>query len=94
MSIIHEHTEKGGRFYVGDPASPTASMVYRMSGSDKMIIDHTEVSEIHKGEGIGKQLVADAVSYARGHNLKIQPLCVFARSVLLKNKEYQDVLVP
>ncbi|HEX9509876.1 MAG TPA: GNAT family N-acetyltransferase [Puia sp.] len=93
MNIQHNHTERGGSFYIGDPFSPTAQLVYRMAGEHKMIIDHTEVAEIHKGEGIGKQLVAEAVHYARQHGIKILPLCSFARSVLKHSKEYEDVLI-
>ncbi|HMH20297.1 MAG TPA: GNAT family N-acetyltransferase [Puia sp.] len=94
MNIQHTHTEKGGRFFVGNPAAPTALMVYRMAGDHKMIIDHTEVSEIHKGEGIGRQLVAEAVAFARQHDMKIQPICSFTRSILKSSDEYKDVYMP
>lgn len=77
---------------MGDPADPTAEMVYRMAGTHKMIIDHTEVSKIHKGEGKGKQLIAAAVAFARQNQIKILPLCKFARAILTKTKEYEDVL--
>ncbi|HTI08426.1 MAG TPA: GNAT family N-acetyltransferase [Puia sp.] len=94
MTIQHTHTEKGGSFYVGDLSSPTAQLVYRMAGEHKMIIDHTEVDEIHKGEGIGRQLVVAAVDYARQQGAKIQPLCSFARSILKHSKEYEDIYIP
>ena len=94
MTIQHNHTEKGGTFYVGDLASPTAQLVYRMEGKEKMIIDHTEVSEIHKGEGIGRQLVLAAIDYARQQGVKVQPLCSFARSILKHSKEYEDIYIP
>lgn len=90
--IQHTHTARGSRFFLGDPAAPTAEMVYRMAGTHKMIIDHTEVTEVHKGEGIGKQLIAAAVTYARQNQIKILPLCVFAKAILTKTKEYEDVL--
>lgn len=92
MNIQHTQTERGGSFFLGDPDAPTAKLVYRMAGLHKMIIDHTEVTAVHKGEGIGTQLVAEAVNYARQHQLKIFPLCPFARSVMEKTKEYADVL--
>jgi uncharacterized protein len=94
LEIQHTHTEKGGRFYIGDPGAPTALMIYRTAGKDKMIIDHTEVSEIHKGEGIGRQLVAEAVSYARQHEMKIQALCSFTRSIMKNSDEYKDIYIP
>ena len=92
MTIQHAHTDKGGSFYIGDSSSPTAQLVYHMEGEHKMIIDHTEVTEVHKGEGIGRQLVNEAANYARQHQIKILPLCSFARSVMKHSKEYEDVL--
>ncbi|MES1160532.1 MAG: GNAT family N-acetyltransferase [Bacteroidota bacterium] len=94
MTIQHSHTEKDGSFYVGDLSSPTAQLVYHMAGMEKMIIDHTEVNAIHKGEGIGRQLVLAAVDYARQQGAKVQPLCSFARSILKHSKEYEDIYIP
>src|SRR5882757_4002392 len=94
MDIQHTHSEKGGKFFIGDPDAPTAQMFYRMAGDHKMIIDHTEVSEIHKGEGVGRKLVAEAVAYARQHDMKIQPLCSFTRSVMKNSDEYKDIYIP
>jgi predicted GNAT family acetyltransferase len=93
MNIQHTHSARGGSFYLGETAAPTAELVYRMAGDHKMIIDHTEVSEVHKGEGIGKLLVAEAVNYARQHQIKILPICPFAKVIMEKTKEYQDVLI-
>jgi predicted GNAT family acetyltransferase len=92
MNIQHSHTERGGRFFTGDPSSPTSLLAYRMAGTHKMIIDHTEVNE-HKGEGVGTQMVAAAVEYARQHAIKIMPVCSFAKAILENNKEYKDVLI-
>ena len=59
---------------------------------DKMIIEHTEVSDELKGQNVGYQLVHTAVEYARTHNIKIVPLCPFANAVFKKKPEYADVL--
>jgi uncharacterized protein len=93
MNIQHTHDNRGGHFFVGETSAPTAELVYRMAGDHKMIIDHTEVSELHKGEGMGKLLVAEAVSYARQHQIKILPICPFAKAIMEKTKEYEDVLI-
>jgi predicted GNAT family acetyltransferase len=92
MDIQHKHTERGGHFYLGPEEAPTANLVYRMAGTHKMIIDHTEVSPVHRGQGIGQQLVAAAVAYSRANGIKILPLCTFAKSVIGKTPEYQDIL--
>jgi len=56
------------------------------------IIDHTEVSDALRGTGAGKKLVTEAVEYAHMYNLKILPLCPFAKSVFEKTTEFEDVL--
>ncbi len=43
------------------------------------------------GQGLGKQLVEAVVNYARENNLKIIASCPFAKDVLEKNDDYQDV---
>lgn len=69
-----------------------AEMSYSRAGDKLLIIDHTEVSDVLKGKGAGKQLVAAAVDHARRHDLKILPLCPFAKSVFDRVTEWQDVL--
>jgi predicted GNAT family acetyltransferase len=63
-----------------------------MAGLHKMIIDHTEVHE-HQGEGVGTQLVTAAAEYARQHDMKILPVCHFAKAIL-ENKEADVLLTP
>lgn len=79
-------------FYTGDAEEPLAEMTYTMPSLDKMIIEHTEVSDELRGQHVGYDLVAAAVEYARAHHIKILPLCPFANAVFKKKKDYEDVL--
>jgi len=79
-------------FYVNNDEKILAEMVYTMPSSDKMIIEHTEVSEELKGQNVGFQLVKTAVEFAREQNIKIIPLCPFANSVFKRKPEFADVL--
>ncbi len=92
MDIKHTKTESKGRFFIEDEQGLAAEMTYSIAGSDKIIIDHTEVDERYRGKSIGLQLVTAAVEYARTQNLKIMPLCPFAKKVFDKKKEFNDVL--
>ena len=67
-------------------------MTFVFAGNDKIIIDHTEVNEGNNGKGFGKKMVAKAVEYAREKNIKIIPLCPFAKKVFDKTPEFRDVL--
>lgn len=92
MNIQHEESASKGAFFIEESGIRLASMTYSKAGPGRIIIDHTEVSEALKGKGAGKQLVAASVEYARRNNLKILPLCPFAKSVFDRVREFADVL--
>ena len=92
MHIQHEQSASKGAFYVEENGTRLAEMTYSKAGDALIIIDHTEVSDALRGKGAGKQLVSAAVDHARKNNLKILPLCPFAKSVFEKVTDFQDVL--
>jgi len=92
MNILFEQNGNKGAFFIEENGKRLAEMTISKAGNTKIIIDHTEVSDVLRGKGAGKQLVSAAVDYARKNNLKIIPLCPFAKSVFDKVKEFGDVL--
>lgn len=92
MEIKQHNGDKKGEFFIEVNEEKKAQMTYSYAGSDKFIIDHTEVDESFQGQGVGYKLIHEAVEYARLNNLKIMPLCPFASAVFKKKDEYQDVL--
>ncbi len=93
--MLVQHKQVGGKgiFYVGQEGAILAELVYTKPSADKMIIEHTEVDDTLAGKKVGLQLVTTAVDYARQQNLKIIPLCPFAKSVFDKKPELRDVLL-
>lgn len=79
-------------FYVGQDGAILAELVYAKAAGNKMIIEHTEVADVLGGKGVGQQLVHTAVEYARTQQLKIVPLCPFAKALFDKKPEWQDTL--
>lgn len=92
MEIKHQNNEKKGAFYIELDGKKAAEMTYVWAGPTKIIIDHTEVSDALRGTGAGKKMVEKAVAFAREKDLKILPLCPFAKSVFDKVVEFGDVL--
>ena len=84
--------DKNGCFHIDVDGKQEAMMTFVFAGEDKIIIDHTEVNPGNEGKGFGKQMVKKAVEYARENNIKIIPLCPFAKSVFDKVSEFRDVL--
>jgi len=92
MTIEQINEIKNGYFRAVDTGIEAGRMTYTWAGIDKFIIDHTEVNPDFAGQSVGKKLVMAAVEYARENNLKILPLCPFAKSVFDRTKEIQDLL--
>ena len=92
MEIKQRENEKRGHFFVEIEGKKLALMTYSKAGPGKIIIDHTEVDESLKGQGVGYKLVEAAVEYARENTIKIMPLCPFAAAVFKKREAYKDVL--
>jgi uncharacterized protein len=92
MEIKQTNDIKRGSFDAVEDGKEAGKMTYTWAGDSKFIIDHTEVSEEFNGKGVGKKLLMATVDYARNNNLKIIPLCPFAKSVFDKVEEIRDVL--
>lgn len=92
MTVQHKKSGGKGMFYVEYEGEVAAEMLYTIPSENKMIIEHTEVGEVLQGKNIGYELVHAAVEYARHHGLKIIATCPFAKKVLEKKPEWQDVV--
>lgn len=92
MEIQIKDNGSKGAFFVSEEGKTLAEMTFVWGGTEKIIIDHTEVSDVLKGKGLGKMMLAKAVEFAREKGIKILPLCPFAKSVFDRVEEFRDVL--
>lgn len=58
----------------------------------RWIIAHTGVRPAYEGQGIAKKLVLKVIEAARAKQVKILPLCPYAKKMMCGKEEYQDVL--
>ena len=90
--VGHDRQGARGELYLERDGARAARLTYRREGDDTVILLHTEVGEVLRGQGAGKRLVEEAVRWARAENLKIVPRCPFARATFEKHPELRDVL--
>lgn len=90
IDIRLEQTDSKGR-YVHASEGAAAEMTFSKAGEHLMIIDHTEVPDAFRGQGVGLKLVTRAVD-ARAAGKKIIPLCPFAAAQFKRHPEWADVL--
>jgi uncharacterized protein len=55
-------------------------------------ITHTEVPSALRERGIGARLVLEMLREIRAQNLKVRPLCSFARFVIAQHPEFGDLV--
>ena len=66
-------------------------ITYSDTKGGKWIIDHTYVDPKHRNQQIGEQLVKAIVEWAREENVKLLPLCPFAKKEFEQTPDYADV---
>ena len=65
---------------------------YSLPDEGTITLDYVEVSPELNGKGYGAKLVGEAVKWAREQKRQVVPHCSFARAVMHRTKEFQDVL--
>lgn len=79
-------------FYLNDDNNKLiAEITYSVAGDKLLIIDHTFVDPVLRGQGIAGKLVKAVVDLAIKQNRKIVPLCPFAKREFENKEEYHTV---
>ena len=87
-SAVHaSHDASQQRFEVRTDEGVAFLTYERRDG--RLVVMHTEVPSTLEGRGIGGQLVQAAVAFATQEQLKVLPLCPFARTYLRRHPELE-----
>lgn len=92
MEILNEEREEDGAYYIMEGDRRIAELIYTIVTPQRMVINHTGVSEAYKGQGLGKKLVMNLVERARAENITLIPVCRYARKVFNEDSSLKDVL--
>ncbi|MGY6708186.1 MAG: GNAT family N-acetyltransferase [Rhizobiaceae bacterium] len=92
QGIVLEDQGAKGRYVLAGPDGAEAELTFTRVGEKQIIIDHTGVPDVFRGQGAGLKLVERAVKDARAAGKTIIPLCPFAASQFRRHPEWADVL--
>jgi len=94
ISVQVEQKEHRGAFFIEREGQRLAELTFSATPDGKLVIlDHTDVSESLRGQGIARKLVEAAVAWARRTNVKLVPLCPFAKAEFDREPQFGDVRV-
>jgi hypothetical protein len=90
--ITREEQPTRGRYVARvDGIDAHAEMTYSRAGANLIIVDHTEVPDVFRGQGMGRKLATRIVEDARREGFKIFALCPFVNAERQKHPDWADV---
>ena len=93
----YENNRSGNGGYLtlnNDDSEEIGRLTYTIFPDDhKLIISFVLVHPKFEGRGMGKYLVQEAIKFARENNWKIYPHCSYARSVMNRMNDVEDILL-
>ena len=95
MDLRVQREQKGhrGAFFVERDGDRLGELTFSVGHDPKLVIlDHTEVAESLRGQGVARKLVEEAVGWARAEKIKLVPVCPFAKAVFDREPAFRDVL--
>ena len=94
MEYINDRSGNGGVLLLNKDEEEVGRLTYTIfPEKNKLIISFVLVHAKFEGRGMGKYLVEEAIKFARENNWNIYPHCSYARSVMNRMKDVEDILL-
>lgn len=94
MKYENNRTDNGGLISLSNDTEEIGSLTYTIFPEEqKLIISFVLVHPKFEGKGMGKFLVEEGVKFARENNWKVYPHCSYARAVMNRMNDVDDILL-
>lgn len=89
---VEVHREEARHVYIARVGGETAVLSYQEAGPGVLDFQHTEVPEAVQGQGVGEELVRQALDDVRERGLEVIPTCPFVAAFIRRHREYRDLV--
>lgn len=94
MKYENNRSGNGGVLILNKEEEEVGRLTYTIfPDENKLVISYVLVHSKFEGKGMGKYLVDEGIKFARENNWKIYPHCSYARSVMNRMKDVDDILL-
>lgn len=94
MKFENNKSGNGGVITLNNEVKEVGRLTYTIFPEEnKLIISFVLVHPEFEGRGMGKYLVEEAIKFARENNWKVYPHCSYARSVMTRMNDVDDILL-
>ncbi len=91
-TVERDETDGVGAFVLVIDGDRAGTLDYHRASPRVVHVDYVEVSPRLRGTGLGRRLVEAAADWARETGCTLVPICGYARSVLMSDPVFADVL--
>ncbi len=93
MDIQHEQQGLRHAFFIEREGRRIAEQTLSAAPDGKLlIIDHTEVDDSLRGQGVARRLTLATVEWSRNNGVKLVAVCPIAKAIIEKDPSLRDVL--
>lgn len=82
MEFRHINSETNGYIKAIENETQLGIITYYWEDDKTIVVDHTEVNPLFKGNGVGSLLVKELLRFVDQKSLNIIPLCPFVKVVM------------
>jgi predicted GNAT family acetyltransferase len=91
MAVEHDERDGRGAFFVMRGGERVGEMTYSRVDAGLIIVDHTEVDDSLKGQGVARRLLDALVAWARESRTRVMATCPYALAQFQKDASIRDV---
>lgn len=92
MRFTNNRTGNGGVISLNNEQEEVGRLTYTIFQEDqKLVISYVLVHPKFEGRGMGRYLVEEGIRFAREENLRVHPTCSYARSVMNRMSDIEDI---
>lgn len=92
VTVTRDQGSEASEFVLHVDGERLGSLDFARPEAGVLRIDYVEVAPELRGSGLGRRLVEAAVDWARDENMKIVPICGYARAVITRDPAMSKLL--
>ncbi|WP_312324312.1 GNAT family N-acetyltransferase [Soonwooa sp.] len=96
MNYTYQNNQSGngGFMTMHNDSEEVGRLTYTIIPEDnRYVISFVNIYPKFEGQGLGKLIVKEAIDFARDNNWKVYPHCSYARTVMSRMDDVQDILL-
>ena len=94
MKYENNRSGNGGVLTLNKEDEEVGRLTYTIfPDENKLVISYVLVHSKFEGKGMGKYLVEEGIKFARENNWKVYPHCSYARAVMRRMNDVEDIFL-